>query len=319
LRRFKDIILGMNVFYGLDQLPDFNNAVITIGTFDGVHSGHQVILDSLRQQAASVGGETVIITFEPHPRFVLSMGAPSFALLNTLDEKIENLKGEGIDHLVVVNFTPEFAAMDAADYVEKFLVEKFHPHTIIIGYDHMFGQGRKGNFQLLETMKEKYGYQLQEIPMQIIEQNKISSTQIRQALLKGDVVRAARFLGKPYSLQGVVIHGKKRGRLLGYPTANLATTDTHKLIPASGVYAVRVFVKGDLYGGMLNIGTNPTFETNLSKSIEVNLFDFSEDIYGENIKIMFVERLRDEIKFEGVEALIQTLQSDKVRALQLLA
>ncbi len=308
----------MNVFYGLDHLPFFKNAVVTIGTFDGVHSGHQVILNSLRRQAAAVGGETVIITFEPHPRFVLSQGAPSFALLNTLDEKIENLKGEGIDHLVVVHFTPEFAAMDAADYIEKFLVEKFHPHTIIIGYDHMFGQGRKGNFQLLETMKEKYGYQLQEIPMQIIEQNKISSTQIRQALLHGDVARAARFLGKPYSLQGVVIHGKKRGRLIGYPTANLHTGDVHKLIPANGVYAVQVFAKGQLYNGMLNIGTNPTFEAHLPKSIEVNIFDFEADIYGETIKIMLVERLRDEQKFETVEILMQTIAQDKLRALQIL-
>ncbi|MCC7030380.1 MAG: bifunctional riboflavin kinase/FAD synthetase [Chitinophagaceae bacterium] len=308
----------MNVFYGLDHLPVFKNAVVTIGTFDGVHSGHQVILNSLRRQAAAVGGETVIITFEPHPRFVLSQGAPSFALLNTLDEKIENLRHRGIDHLVVVNFTLAFAGMDAADYVEKFLVEKFHPHTIIIGYDHMFGNGRKGNFQLLETMKVKYGYQLQEIPMQLIEQNKISSTQIRQALLNGDVARAARFLGQPYSLQGVVIHGKKRGRLIGYPTANLHTGDVHKLIPANGVYAVQVFVKGQLYNGMLNIGNNPTFEAHLPKSIEVNIFDFDADIYGETIKIMLVDRLRDEQKFEGVEILVQAIAQDKLRALQML-
>jgi len=308
----------MNVFFGLDQLPKFHHAVVTIGTFDGVHLGHQVILESLKQRAASIQGETVIITFEPHPRFVISPNQQAISLLNTLDEKIENLWIAGIDNVVIVEFTKAFAALEATDYIKHFLVEKFNPHTIIIGYDHQFGKNRQGNFQLLESMKHTYHFALEEIPMQLIAQNKISSTQIREALQSGDVRKAALYLGKKYSIQGTVIEGRKQGRTLGYPTANLHIEEPFKLIPAQGVYAVYASVGEQLFKGMLNIGTNPTFTDHNQVHIEVHIFNFDQNIYGEKVKLIFVEKMRDEIKFESLAQLIEALDADKQHALNLL-
>ncbi len=308
----------MNVFFGLDQLPLFSNAVVTIGTFDGVHLGHKVIIERLRQKAKEINGESVIITFEPHPRFVISSEKQSISLLNTLDEKIHNMNAEGVDNLVVVNFTQAFASMEAEDYIEKFLFEKFHPHTVIIGYDHLFGRGRKGNFQLLEKMKTRLHFELEEIPMQIIEQNKISSTEIREALKAGDVVKAARYLGKHYTMEGIVTEGRQKGREIGYPTANIRMEDKHKLIPAKGVYAVYATVNEKQYDGMMNIGTNPTFTDNDVLTAEVNIFDFDENIYGQKIKIFFVERLRDELKFNSADDLITAIGNDKQNALRIL-
>lgn len=308
----------MKVFFGLDNLPHFQKAVVTIGTFDGVHLGHKVILNRLTQKASEIGGESIIITFEPHPRFVISSSKKPISLLNTLEEKIENLQKEEIDNLVVVNFTLEFASIAAEDYIEKFLVEKFHPHTIIIGYDHQFGKERKGNFQLLESMKEKYRYEIEEIPMQVVEQNKISSTQIREALITGDVHKAATFLGTNYSLSGTVAEGKKIGRQIGFPTANIKMEDEHKLIPATGVYAVHIEIAEKIYDGMMNIGTNPTFTDANIVTLEVNIFNFDKEIYGEKIKVSFVERLRDEKKFKDVNELIKVIGEDKEDALQVL-
>lgn len=314
-----EVSVHMNVFFGLDSLPQFRNAVVTIGTFDGVHVGHQAILDRLKSKAKSIDGETVIITFEPHPRFVLLGNSQPIFLLNTLEEKIRNIERQGIDNLVVVNFTLEFAAMEAEAYVKSFLVENFQPHTLIIGYDHLFGKGRKGNFQLLQEMKTQFHFELEEIPMQVVEQNKISSTQIRLALKSGDVAKAARYLGQAYALQGVVIEGKKRGKNLGYPTANIQVDDGQKLIPAIGVYAVRVEHNQKLYGGMMNIGHNPTFADGKNVSMEVHIFDFDQDIYGMQLKVFFMEKLRDEMKFDGVQELVRAIDADKVQALKILA
>lgn len=308
----------MNVFLGLDRLPRFRNTVVTIGTFDGVHLGHKVILNRLKEKAMEVGGETVIITFEPHPRLVLTNQKAPISLLNTLEEKIDNLQKEGVDNVVVVNFSLDFANQSAASYVEHFLVGHFQPHTLIIGFDHLFGKGRQGNFQLLESLKSTFHFELEEIPMQVVEQNKISSTQIRNSLKEGDVAKAARLLGKPYSIEGVVIEGAKRGKQLGYPTANIVVNDLHKLIPRLGVYAVNVQIKEKVYGGMMNIGYNPTFENTEGIHLEVHLFHFNQNLYGSTITVLFVDRLRDEMKFEGVDQLILALAQDKQNAMERL-
>ncbi|MBK7690294.1 MAG: bifunctional riboflavin kinase/FAD synthetase [Bacteroidetes bacterium] len=308
----------MNVFFGLDRLPRFRNAVVTIGTFDGVHVGHKVILKRLKEKAREVDGETVIITFEPHPRLVLTNQKAPISLLNTLQEKIDNLQQEGVDNVVVVNFTLDFADQSAASYVEHFLFGHFQPHTLIIGYDHLFGKGRQGNFQLLETLKSTFHYELEEIPMQVVEQNKISSTQIRNSLKEGDVAKAARYLGKPYSIEGVVIEGANRGKQLGYPTANLVVQDAHKLIPKLGVYAVKVQIMDQLYGGMMNVGYNPTFSDTEGLHLEVHLFHFDQNLYGSALTVLFIDRLRDEMKFEGVDQLILALEQDKRNALEIL-
>ena len=312
-------IARMNVYFGLDQLPRFRNAVVTIGTFDGVHLGHKVILDRLKEKAKEIDGETLIITFEPHPRLVLTNQMVPISLLNTLQEKIENLKQEGIDNLVIVNFNLDFANQDAEDYVEKFLIQHFQPHTVIIGYDHFLGKGRKGYFQFLEQMASKFQFELEEIPMQVVDQNKISSTQIRTALREGNVAKAAKFLGKYYSMQGVVVEGAKRGIQLGYPTANMLVADPHKLIPKIGVYAVQVLVKDQLYGGMMNIGHNPTFVDTEVIHSEVHIFNFDQNIYGSSITVFFVERLRDEMKFEDLTQLIYALNTDKMNAQEKLS
>lgn len=308
----------MNVFYGLNNLPQFVHAVITIGTFDGVHKGHQVILQNIVKKAKETQGESVIITFEPHPRFVISPNQKNIFLLNTLDEKIENLKKQDIDNLVIVNFTKEFANMEADEYIKNFLIEKFHPHTIIIGFDHQFGRNRHGNFKMLEDYKNQYHFCLEEIPMQVIEENKISSTKIREAILIGDVEKAKRYLGENYTIEGRVVEGEKRGRQIGYPTANIEIQNPYKLLPAKGVYAVRVCIDSKHFDGMMNIGNNPTFVDTNKLFLEVNIFNFDEDIYGKIIKVFFVKRIRDEKKFLSVNELILAIDEDKRQSLEVL-
>lgn len=309
----------MQVFYGLDQLPQFKHPVVTIGTFDGVHLGHVSIIDRLRKKAEQVRGESIIITFDPHPRRVLSPQGNTIELLTTLDEKIRALGSLGVDHLVVVPFTAAFAEMTASEYIRGFIVRYFHPHTIIIGYDHHFGKGRLGNYQLMEAMQQEFGYELEEIPVQEIQHSAISSTRIRKALHAGDVGRASEYLGKPYSMLGKVVHGEHRGRGIGFPTANLVVEEESKLIPANGVYAVLALVQQKQYKAMMNIGLRPTVSEQAQRSIEVHLFDFSGDLYGQALDIAFIGRLRDEQKFAGIDQLKEQLQRDKTAALNMLS
>jgi len=305
----------MRVFKGLDNLPPFKNPVLTIGTFDGVHLGHAKIIERLRKKATEVEGESIIITFDPHPRFVVAPNSTPIELLSTSQEKIKALQKLNVDNLVVVPFTKAFSDISAEAYVRDFIVSNFHPHTIIIGYDHHFGKNRQGNYQLLESMKTTYGFQLEEIPVQEIEHIAVSSTKIRAALHIGDIKKANELAGKHYTLEGVVIHGEKRGRLIGYPTANLHIGDTHKLIPANGVYAVKAYLNKTVYKAMLNIGVRPTVSSSNHRSIEVNIFDFGQDIYDETLRIEFVDKLRDERKFNGIDELIAQLTIDKQDAL----
>lgn len=305
----------MRVFRGLDNLPPFKNPVLTIGTFDGVHLGHAKIIERLRKKAIEVDGESIIITFDPHPRFVVAPNSTPIELLSTSQEKIKALQALHVDNVVIVPFTKAFSDISAEAYIRDFIVSNFHPHTIIIGYDHHFGKNRQGNYQLLESVKATYGFQLEEIPVQEIEHIAVSSTKIRAALHIGDIKKANELAGKYYTLEGVVIHGEKRGRLIGFPTANVHVGDAHKLIPANGVYAVKAYLKKTVYKAMLNIGVRPTISSSNHRSIEVNIIDFDQDIYDETLRIEFVDKLRDEIKFNGIDELIAQLTIDKQDAL----
>ena len=312
----------MKVFRDITQLPAFNKAVITIGTFDGVHTGHQQIIQQLKKEAQRIDGETVLVTFDPHPRKIVS--EKPLQLLTTLPEKIELLEQQGIHHLVVVPFTADFAAQSADAYVEDFLLRRFHPHTVIIGYDHRFGNQRSGNFHLLEQYAGRHAFELIEIPVHVIDEASISSTKIRNALLEGKVEVAAQCLGYDYFFEGVVSTGQQLGRTLGYPTANLSISNPDKLIPGNGVYAVQVTMDAGngatgaaRVDGMMNIGVRPTVD-GLHRVIEVNLFDFAEDIYGQTIRVHLKKYLRAEQKFSGLEALKAQLATDKQQALQWL-
>lgn len=306
----------MIVHRDLNQLPLFKNAVLTIGIFDGVHNGHKQIIRQFKEEALAVKGETLIITFDPHPRKVLQNRPHEITLLTTLSEKIELLEAEGVDHLIIVPFTKSFAEQEAGDYIENFLVNHFHPHTIIIGYDHHFGWNRKGNYQLLEAMKEKYHYNVKEIQEYIWRENIISSTDIRKSIMTRDIETANNCLGYDYFFEGVVVEGNKLGKTIGYPTANIFINDREKLIPGNGVYAVNISIKESdrLLKGMMNIGTRPTVN-GINRTIEVNIFDFDKDIYGSILRVYVKKYLRDEIKFSGLEALKSQLDKDKQEAI----
>ena len=309
----------MKVHYDIQHLPLFQQAVITIGTFDGVHMGHRQIIDKLKNQAEAIGGESVIITFHPHPRKVVSSTILGIRLINTLEEKIELLTRQQIDHLVVVPFTDAFANQQAEDYVKSFLVEKFRPHTIIIGYDHRFGKDREGDYKLLEKLALEFNYRLQEIPKHVLDEIAISSTRIREALLLGNIETADKLLGYEFFFSGVVVHGDKLGRKLGYPTANLRILDEEKIIPGDGIFAVYASLPGssERLKGMMSIGFRPTVDGK-KRVIEVNLFDFDEEIYDLTLRVYVKKYLRKEKKFDTLEELVKQIDQDKIESLKIL-
>jgi riboflavin kinase / FMN adenylyltransferase len=311
---------SMQVHRNIDELPIFRKAVVTIGTFDGVHLGHQQIIRQLKAEAAATDGETVIITFHPHPRKVVPGRKEGVSLLNTLDEKIRLLGHLGINHLVVVPFTAEFATLTAEEYIRDFLVSKFHPSVLIIGYDHRYGQGRKGDYQLLEAMAPVYGFEVKEIPEHVLNTVTISSTHIRNSLKEGKLAEANQFLGYPFPLTGMVVEGDKRGRTIGYPTANLVIDDNEKLVPADGVYAVtlQIAARKNQYRGMMNIGFRPTVGGG-TRSVEVHILNFSEEIYGAVFLLKLHHYVRKEIKFPSLDALTLRLSEDKEEVEKLLA
>lgn len=305
----------MQVHTHIDQLPVFRNAVVTIGTFDGVHTGHQQIIAQLKEEAQAIGGETVIITFHPHPRKIVAH--KEVFILNTLRQKTELLREKGIDHLVVVPFDEQFASQGAQEYVEHFLWQKFHPHTVIIGYDHRFGHGRQGDYHLLEDFGKQLGFLVKEIPEHVLNNITVSSTKIREALLNSDIATANNYLGYNYFFEGTVTEGNKLGRTLGYPTANLQIESTEKLIPGNGVYAVIAATEQSTYKAMMNIGVRPTVDGK-KRMIEVNLFDFNQDLYGKTLRVYIKHYLRGEVKFNGLEELKNQLSIDKESALRVL-
>lgn len=309
----------MQVFYGTEKLPLFPHAVLTIGTFDGLHEGHRRILASVVAEAKARGGTSILITFHPHPRKLIQPDQP-LRLLTSLNERLALIDEAGIDVTVVIPFTSDFAAQSAHDYISGFLLRQFRPEAIIIGYDHRFGQDRAGDISLLRSYAAEREYAVFEIPAQLIDDAAVSSTKIRKALAAGKVAEAAAMLGGAYRLSGKVSRGAQLGRTIGYPTANIIPEDPEKMIPLSGVYAVRVFAEGGFEAkGMMNIGVNPTVSSSHIQKLEVHLFDFSGDLYDRELEIHFVARLRDEQKFSGLEALKAQLAQDEDHSRKLLA
>jgi len=310
----------MQVHFNIHQLPQFKNAVVTIGTFDGVHKGHQQIIKQMKTEASAINGETVIITFHPHPRTVITSEQQAIKTLTTLDEKLSLLQQNNIHHVVVVPFTTDFANLSAEEYIQDFLVNKFKPHTIIIGYDHKFGKGRQGNYQLLEAMAKANNYGVKEIPKQLLNEVIVSSTKVRNALSVGDIATANNNLGYAYFFSGIVVKGNQLGRTIGYPTANIAINEDEKLIPANGVYAVTVTIgnNANTYLGMMNIGVRPTV-AGTNRTIEVHILHFDEDIYGEKLYITLNHKIREEQKFAGLAALKEQLALDKDAVVNLLS
>jgi len=310
----------MTVHHDLKQLPAFKNAVITTGAFDGVHIGHQEIISRMKQIALEMKGETVIVTFHPHPRKVISSIPGEIKQLTSLEERIELLTQSGIDHLVVVNFDYAFSNLSADEYIKTFLFDHFHPHTILVGYDHRFGNGRNGNFELLQNFGAELGFKVEQIHEKIIADEIVSSTLIRNYIQEHQIEKANALLGYPYLFDGFVVRGNQIGRTIGFPTANLHINNEEKIIPSNGVYAVKVKGKclGDtIYNGMMNIGIRPTVDGQ-KKVIEVHILDFDQDIYEQNLTVMVYEYIRGEVKFDGLEALKVQLAKDKITTAAIL-
>ena len=306
----------MQVHKCIEKLPTFANAVITIGSFDGVHEGHRQIIEALTNEACRVNGESVIITFDPHPKKIVHPNEP-LQLINTQQEKIELLASTGIDHLVIAPFSRAFAEQTAEEYISCFLFDRFHPHTIIIGYDHHFGKGRTGDFALLQQKATEYNYKLLEIPKHVLNEIAVSSTKIRRAILESAVETANQLLGYDFFFEGLVVKGDQLGRELGYPTANLEYTDAEKIRLGHGVYAVYVQIQDSMRKGMLSIGNRPTLSASEEK-VEVNIFDFNHQLYGEAIRVIVKKYLRPQEKYNSLSELTSQLHKDKEQSLEIL-
>lgn len=308
----------MKVHYGIDGL-DICNPVVTIGSFDGVHLGHACVIRHLNAKAAEIGGESVIISFEPHPREVLYPLEKKPGILTTLEEKVAILERYGVDHLVVMRFTLEFARQSYSDFVRDVLIGKLHMRGLVVGYDHRFGKDREGNFETLQALSEEYHFFLEKEHVFLENNVNVSSTKIRNALSVGDIALVNDFLGYAYSMTGKVVPGQHLGHKIGFPTANICLADSRKLLPAVGVYAVEVIIETEAHFGMLNIGIRPTVSKSGIITLEVNIFDFDRDIYGEMVTVRFVARVRGERKFDSIEELKAQLQVDKGKILELLS
>jgi riboflavin kinase/FMN adenylyltransferase len=307
----------MQIYKGLSAFPKLDAPVLTLGSFDGVHVGHQKILSRLVDAAKAINGQVVLLTFDPHPRKILFPSSNSVQLLSTLDEKIDLLSKYGVEHLVVQPFTRDFSMMEHDFFIRELLVKQIGVKKLVIGYDHQFGHNRSGSFKELELLAPSFGFEVEEIPEQDINDSAVSSTRIRKALLEGNIVDASNLLGYDYSFTGTVVKGNQIGRTLGFPTANLLSHDPDKLVPANGVYAVIVEVHGAVFKGVLSIGTRPTFD-NGARSVEVNIFKFNQDIYGEECTVRFKNFIRPELKFNGVDELVVAMKKDKEKTLELL-
>lgn len=307
----------MKVYHNLQNFTKPNYAIVTSGTFDGVHLGHQKILQRLISLCKEKNGESVVITFWPHPRLVLFPEQKDLQLLTTIDEKILLFEETGIDHLIIIPFTKDFADIDSSTFINDILIKEIGTRKLVIGYDHKFGKNREGGFEYLKANEEKLNIEVEEIPRQDIDSSGISSTAIRKHLFEGKVEKAAKLLGRNYTLSGTVSSGDKIGRTIGFPTANITVSEDHKLIPKDGAYAVYVEINDQQHKGMLNIGMRPTV-SGLQKTIEVHIFDFNSDIYGHDITITFIKNIREEQKFENLAALTAQLTEDKIQALALL-
>ena len=313
--------LSMKVYRNIIEARNIPRAVVTIGTFDGVHLGHQAIFNKMKALAQDIGGETVVVTFSPHPRQVLNIDSSNLRFLCTPEEKLKKFEEYGIDNVVIINFTKEFSRTPSEVFIKDYIIDNIHPDYIVVGYDHHFGKNRMGDFGLLNDMKLKYGFKVERIAAQDVENIAISSTKIRNALATGNVKRANQLLGYTYSVTAEVVVGNKIGRTLGFPTANLELPREYMLISNRGVYACLVDYQGKTYKAMANIGHRPTIGDRSEDNpiIEVNLFDFDGDLYGKQIHVRFIDRIRDEEKFDGLDELKAQLEQDREKAKQILA
>jgi riboflavin kinase/FMN adenylyltransferase len=302
------------------QLTDFHPphfSVVTSGTFDGVHLGHQKILGRLKELAERKQGETVLLTYWPHPRLILQPEDKSLRLLTTLSEKVKLLEEMGVDHLIILPFTKELSQMSSEEFIRDILVEKIQTKTLVIGYDHKFGKNREGSFEYLQSHSHLFGFAIEEISRQDVDDLGVSSTKIRTALAQGDISTANKYLGRPYDLSGQVVKGQQIGRSLGFPTANIQIAEDYKLLPRDGAYAVHAEVNSIQYKAILNIGDRPTVDGQ-KKTIEAHLIDFEGDLYGQELRVYFQEFLREEKKFESLDALKNQLVVDRERAIFIL-
>ena len=306
----------MNTYSSISEFSTTKKTVVTIGTFDGVHMGHRKILDKVIAEAELRNEESVVLTFYPHPRFILNENS-DLKLLNTIEEKTELLSKTGLDALIIHPFSKEFANLSAEEFVKTILVDQLHVSKIIIGYDHKFGKNRTADIHDLIQFGAKYNFEVEQITAQELDEIAVSSTKIRTALGEGNITLANNYLGYPYSLSGKVIHGNQIGRTIGFPTANIQMADTFKLIPKKGVYVVRCLIKDRLVKGVMNIGNRPTVD-GTSLSIEVHLLDFDATLYGFEISVYLLDFIRKEQKFENLEALTSQIEDDKKKAIQFL-
>ena len=300
----------MKVYHSIDQFPSNIKSVLTLGTFDGVHKGHKYVLKRMNEIAKKEGGESVLLTFYPHPRHVLQPDNQNLKLLNTIEEKIKELEKSGIQHFVIHKFTKDFSRTKSVNFIRDLLVNKLKMKYMVVGYDHHFGRNREGSYDELIEFSELYNFKLEQIPPQDEDEVTVSSTKIRNLLSNGNIEKANSYLGYDYPINGVVVKGNRIGRTLNYPTANILIKNKWKLLPKDGVYLVKVMLENKQYFGMLNIGKKPTFYKE-KHSVEVHIFDFVADIYGSEIKVDFLKRMRDEIQFGSLEDLQSQLRTDE--------
>ena len=307
----------MRVHYGIESCKEIIKPVVTVGTFDGVHYGHQKIITRLQKIAKNCNGESVLLTFDPHPRKVLFKD-PKIKLINSIDEKIKILDELGLDHLVIYPFSKEFSKYSADEYISELLVNKLKTNTLVIGYDHHFGRNREGNIQLLKTSNEKYSFKLEEIKAHEIDEIKISSTKIRQAIDDGNIHLFKDYCGRFFEFSGKVIHGNGLGKTIGFPTANIVIGNVDKITPSNGVYTVICRLNNETIKGIMNIGFKPSIDNKNKRTIEIHLFNFDKNIYDALINVQAVNKLRDEIKFPNLEKLKKQISNDIIHAKSIL-
>ncbi|MBR3709990.1 MAG: bifunctional riboflavin kinase/FAD synthetase [Bacteroidales bacterium] len=303
----------MRIINNSIQARNIKNAVVTIGTFDGVHLGHQAIFKVMRRLAQEIGGETVVVTFHPHPRQVLSIGTERLRFICSQEEKLKKIEEFGIDNVLIIPFTKEFASTPSEDFIKNYIIDSIHPSIIVVGYDHHFGKNRMGDYEMLTQLGKQYNFSTVQVEAQDVNEVAVSSTKIRNFLWAGNVKAANELLGYPYSVTGTVVEGNKIGRTIGFPTANLDIPNEYMMINNPGVYACQTMIDGKPYNAMANTGLRPTVEdrTDGDFIIEVNIFDFNGDLYGKTLKVWFLDRIRDEEKFKGLEALKAQLEQDR--------
>ncbi len=307
----------MDIYRDINEIPSDFNAIVTIGTFDGIHIGHENILESLVSTAGKLNKKSMVITFEPHPRSIVS-DKFRMELLSTFEEKMREFERIGVTDVLAVNFTKEFSQIQYDDFITKYIVDSIKAKHVIIGYDHKFGKNRDGDEKKLRNLGIKYGFDVTVVKEITLNNNTVSSTLVRNLIVNGKVKEASELLGRFYSFEGRVVEGAKRGRIMGFPTANIKVESDEKLIPQKGVYAVECMLEGNKEYGMMNIGNRPTFENSENIIIEVHLFDFHKDIYGKEIRVLCLERVRDEKKFESMEELIYQINRDKKKTIQII-